>query len=36
MTHYLKAYKNFCDIDFAPLHDPVAVYYLVEPEAITT
>ncbi len=33
MQHYLNAYNSFAKFDYAPLHDPVAVYYIINKSA---
>jgi inosine-uridine nucleoside N-ribohydrolase len=35
LTHYTEAYALY-GITEPPLHDPVAVYYVINPEAFTT
>jgi len=33
MNHFLESYKKEFGFDYAPLHDPVAMYYVINPQA---
>lgn len=33
LSFFLESYKSSYDFDFAPLHDPCAVYYIINPSA---